>query len=746
MKTGLVKAFVSAFFCASIALALGSDATGQKEIDAEIESLRKSRANFREIVELLERRLAADSVKTNSELRVYIDRKILSFCSMPPWTQFSLWDKKWSDAKIPSLCEREIAASDCPSAEKLNFLRALSRHQAGAKDYALSLATAQKALRLEGLKPKDLFEAHCLVADAYRWADRYDDAKKAYRQAAKFNDVEAAKLMADLAVDYGRQSDIADAWANVGDPYPRLLWCEGRDVPGAAEEAFKYIEDEKNPVKNRRDILARYFGAEKSERGERARRIAAKLDYAGYFNWDVFGRFTRVYRFGDWALFVEIAEAFKTMAWFNDPGRYRAYLFSLVAVGRGSDAAELARRFLAADAAKEKPALTPLERVKFEMIGALAEKRDLAVVAKAAGLSPRQYAHALLTAAQWTLNLRRNEECERYSAMYRSLFKDAPARSYPVRFFERPVSSIAAWRGISDALEKSYVDVRMCGELDSLETDVATGRAVLEKTSLDSDDARMEITSFCDVEGLKIVMRVVDRNARAVENGFAGGIATECYFAPGEGEPYICFSSAPREGMGFVFYTAYSSAYSERVEFGEERSPLAIRQEREFTDGDYVLMITLPWRAFYQKLPARSATRWRFECLADGYSWGGSQGVHESSSWGDLVFDLKPSEISAIRRRLIYDTYKDFNSAPHGELSAFARWSDPVVGDREFYESALKPLEEKLVQQAKHVREKMSDVEVDDIYENGAKIWLGLDHEIDALRRNWLIEKLSGSR
>ena len=198
MKTGLVKAFVSAFFCASTALALGADTAERKEIDAQIELLRKSRANFREIVELLESRLASGNVKTNAELRVYIDRKILSFCSMPPWTQFSLWDKKWSDSKIPSLCEREIAASDCPSADKLLFLRALSRHQAGVKDYASSLATAQKALHLEGLKTKDLFEAHCLVADACRWADRYDDAKKAYRKAAEFNGVEAAKLMADV--------------------------------------------------------------------------------------------------------------------------------------------------------------------------------------------------------------------------------------------------------------------------------------------------------------------------------------------------------------------------------------------------------------------------------------------------------------------------------------------------------------------------------------------------------------------
>jgi hypothetical protein len=110
MKTRLVKAFVSVFICASTALALGSDTAERKEIDAQIELLRKSRASYREIVEFLERRLDAGSVKTKAQLRVYIDRKILSFCSMPPWTQFSLWDKKWSDGKIPSLCEREIAA------------------------------------------------------------------------------------------------------------------------------------------------------------------------------------------------------------------------------------------------------------------------------------------------------------------------------------------------------------------------------------------------------------------------------------------------------------------------------------------------------------------------------------------------------------------------------------------------------------------------------------------------------------
>ena len=172
----------------------------------------------------------------------------------------------------------------------------------------------------------------------------------------------------------------------------------------------------------------------------------------------------------------------------------------------------------------------------------------------------------------------------------------------------------------------------MCGELDSLETDVATGRAEIEKTALDSKDARMEVSSFCDVEGLRIVLRVADANARAVENGFAGGIGTECYFAPG-------------------------------------------------------------------------------------------------------------AQLSAIRRRLVYDTCRTWNRAGHGRLSPFDRWRDPVIGDPEFYAARLKPLEDALATQVGRVKAEMTDAEVDEVYEKGAKVWIGLDHVIDELRRQWLLAK-----
>ena len=54
-------------------------------------------------------------------------------------------------------------------------------------------------------------------------------------------------------------------------------------------------------------------------------------------------------------------------------------------------------------------------------------------------------------------------------------------------------------------------------------------------------------------------------------------------------------------------------------------------------------------------------------CWGTKTSWGGSQGVHESSSWGHLVFNLKGEEVTAIRKRLILGTYKNWKGAKHGE-------------------------------------------------------------------------------
>ena len=206
--------FKSVLAAASIAGAFAASAANppaqnpRQALDAEIKEQQKVSQKFRDTVEFLERRLNDADVKTNAMLRVYIDQKILSFCAIPSWVKFGNWDKKWSEAHIPVVCEREIAAADCPNGDKIGFLRALARQQAGRKDYEASLATARKAPALEGLKPHELFKAHCLVADACKWADRYDDAKAAFTKAAEYNPTEAAKELANLAADYCKDEDV----------------------------------------------------------------------------------------------------------------------------------------------------------------------------------------------------------------------------------------------------------------------------------------------------------------------------------------------------------------------------------------------------------------------------------------------------------------------------------------------------------------------------------------------------------
>ena len=88
----------------------------RKEIDAEIDARQK--ANYRDIVEFLEGRVASDDARTNAALRVHIDRKILTFCATPGWIRLGRWDKEWSDGRVPAVCEREIDAADCPPGEE----------------------------------------------------------------------------------------------------------------------------------------------------------------------------------------------------------------------------------------------------------------------------------------------------------------------------------------------------------------------------------------------------------------------------------------------------------------------------------------------------------------------------------------------------------------------------------------------------------------------------------------------------
>ena len=280
--------------------------------------------------------------------------------------------------------------------------------------------------------------------------------------------------------------------------------------------------------------------------------------------------------------------------------------------------------------------------------------------------------------------------------------------------------------------------------MEDLVTDVATGRSPVEESALDSGDARMEVSAACDRNGFHLFLRVEDPNARAVENGFAGGMKTEMYFAPGADRPYACFGTSPRGGIDFVFHSQYDNLDYGRIDFSGLVRRGWFRTETQFTDEDYVQHLFFAWENFYRELP-KGGTAWRFDCISwtpkGGYTWAGSQGAHSCMAWGDLVFSLTPKQLTSIRRGLLCRTQGNWRKT--GRLDVFAKWADAEIGDPDFSATELVPLEKELSDAMSGVTPEMSDGEVNRIFEAALVKCRSLKHEIDALRKRWLQRKFT---
>ena len=382
---------------------------------------------------------------------------------------------------------------------------------------------------------------------------------------------------------------------------------------------------------------------------------------------------------------------------------------------------------------------------KLKILGALLGGKDpIGVIGK--DVAEKDRIELVKYAGSSALLLNRSDAAEKLDAYHRSLYAPHEERILKVGFSEKAIDNLSVWRAMADKLPKGVCDIPFGVKADQLVTDINVSRNV----TADDKATRqpIEITSVCDRYALHIFIRVADPEARKVENGFSGGTEFELYFAPGAEAPYVCFGLNPTRGINFDFHTSYTSRDYRRVDLkGGARS--GFKQEIEFTDTDYVFHLRFDWSNFYQRLPT-DGEKWKFEVLAwtsaGGFTWGGSRGVHRASDWGSFVFALDGKAKTAIRRQLILNTYKSWQNPPSGDsgaaLAYFDRWRDPVYGDPVFYEKCLKPLEAQLMKYQKMVTPEMSDAEVNEIYEQGCRLWCGLPHEIDLLRREYLKESL----
>ena len=724
---------------AALSCAFAAEKPWQKANKARDEFV-KQKLSCEKIIDELEKMRADPEFATNAYTRAYIDKMIIGQCRRPGWTGLARWNINL-EQRIPSVARRGLDDPEVDYPQKIDLAGFLAEYYAGEKCWADAEKVIRTALGGKGShSPSDEARGHLALADVFRWQDRFEDAWKEIEIAAPLDPNAVARkayALAEADGQYERADAIADMIANPGMRFE--VWKSASRVNERTKKiAMDYVKATTNDINTRASIALGWFAGSLTPDTAAAFDALKDIDRAKLnLSYPLDGPINNFYWHADWKGVEAIFGAFAGTRHLSDPRHQRIRLFSLAADGRKDDALAVIATNLVRDT------LSPLDKAKFEVSKALLTGGDPEKVIAGAKLERKDEIALVLYAARNALVWEINDAAERLTAKHASYFVDFGQRAMKVPYTKTPIESIADWRKIFDKLDPQICDRKFGANLDALETDVATGRKAVEKTERDSADAQMEISAVSDVNGLHIFLHVEDPAARAVQNGFAGGIGTEMYFAPGKYEPYICFGSNPRKGIDFAFQTKYNCKDHKCIDMLGLKDKHAFRFESSFTDTDYVQHLFFAWDTFYQKMPVDGA-KWRFECLAFGpkgpFSLGGSENVHNSSKWCDLVLQLGKDDITAIRRGMLYRAVKGWRQL--GRLDRFDKWADAEIGDPEFYGEVLKPIEKELQDYAKTVKPDMADADVNLVFEKALPRWLGIAHEIDELRRNWLQDRL----
>jgi len=177
--------------------------------------------------------------------------------------------------------------------------------------------------------------------------------------------------------------------------------------------------------------------------------------------------------------------------------------------------------------------------------------------------------------------------------------------------------------------------------------------------------------------------------------------------------------------------------------------PDLYRLEHRFFDDRVARYVFLSWNAYGYAIPSTGSV-WEFETVLwarqGNFAWNGTESIHGRSTWGRLVFDLPASARTAILRHRIFTVLATYQAekvtrAEHAGILDF--WQDPVLGDPEFYQVRVKPLVEKLDALVPLVKPGMSDEDVARVEAGALQGWAKIRYTVDALRRQWLLERLS---
>lgn len=337
----------------------------------------------------------------------------------------------------------------------------------------------------------------------------------------------------------------------------------------------------------------------------------------------------------------------------------------------------------------------------------------------------------------------------------RSLFTEIVNQKTDAHFVPNLPRDVTGWMA-SDIVKKRRNAIKLERALWEanieflLQTDVAVKRDVQggknAKNGVDTD-----LYFYCDEHAFYVFIHAFDDNAAKFASGFASGGSYEIYLAPGDFQPYFCSLIDITTGRADTFYSAYRNPYTRAPKTGNCDFAGIQTETRTVAPNATATLLTYPWEYFYNVLPeAGKPDAWQFDLMrwtGNGFSWSGTQSVHNRSTYGDVVFQLTPDQLTAIRKNILFaarKSYRGFVGNPWRGTGIFNFWSDEALGDPVFYETKLVPLKRELDAAAEQIKPEMDDASVNTVFLKYADLLFNLDFVVARLRTTYLSDRWFG--
>jgi tetratricopeptide (TPR) repeat protein len=359
-------------------------------------------------------------------------------------------------------------------------------------------------------------------------------------------------------------------------------------------------------------------------------------------------------------------------------------------------------------------------------------------------LSDKDKAEAILNAAKSALMAGKNRTARELYSMHQAMFLNKPHVSYLCDFMEDAPSDVGSWLASSllkDPKKAAKLNRKYGSNLVSLlETDASTTGRGVAADGKDVDNTETELYMACDVNGVHFFFMAVDSRAEEVNHQLASGGSYEGYLAPGAHKPYYTFLiDLPSGSLNDSFSTMYPNRHFRKA----QQKDNTIISATMPTKKGFATHLFYSWELFYDNLPS-DGDKWQFEIIrwtrSDGFSWAGSQSVHNRSNWGNIVFNgLTEKNLRAIKQNLIFKALAKYEKKKTSKnRGSIDFWKDDELGDLKFYNSLLTPMVARLDDFSKKATKDMSGIDIDTLFEQAVSDWMGVGYLVEELRTKYL--------